>query len=227
MQHTVLDNVFWHALTGEQASIAEGVGGARRFARGYSPILGFADPQSPEFGGLDAVTEPGERFFVQGWTGAPAPDWPVVLESTMFLMNWQGPSEWPDPAPDAIALGAQHVDEAVALAKLTNPGPFGPATLRMGEYFGLFEGGRLVAMAGERAHAGRWREVSGICTHPHCQGRGLARRLASKLVSRQLQRGQVPFLHVMSANAGARALYLALGFGDYHETPVRVVERAG
>jgi ribosomal protein S18 acetylase RimI-like enzyme len=222
----ILDNVFWHALTGEQAHIAQGSGGARRFARGYSPILGFASQQAPDFAPLDAVCEAGERFFVQGWTGDAAPGWPVTLESTMYLMTWQGASSLDDPAPEAVALGPQHADEAVALAKLTNPGPFGPLTLRMGEYFGLFEAGRLVAMAGERAHAGRWREVSGICTHPQHQGRGLARRLASKLVARQLRRGQVPFLHVMSANLGARTLYLRMGFGDYHQTPVRVVEKA-
>jgi ribosomal protein S18 acetylase RimI-like enzyme len=222
---TVLDNIFWHALTGDQAGIAEGAGGARRFAHGYSPIVGFQDPQSPDFAALEPVSEAGERFYVQGWSGEAAPGWPVVLESTMFLMTWQGAALIDDPAPDATVLRAKHVDEAVALAKLTNPGPFGPATLKMGEYFGLFEGGRLVAMAGERVHAGKWREVSGICTHPQCQGRGLARRLAAKVVSRQLQRGQSPFLHVMSANQGARALYLQLGFADYHETVVRVVER--
>ena len=222
----ILDNVFWHALTGEQAAIAQGSGGARRFARGYSPILGFADQQAPDFGSLEAVCEVGERFYVQGWTGAAPANWPVVLDSTMFLMTWQGEGALEDPAPEAVPLGPRHAEEAVALAKLTNPGPFGPDTLRMGEYFGLFEAGRLVAMAGERAHAGRWREVSGICTHPQLQGRGLARRLASKIVSRQLARGQVPFLHVMGANAGARALYLRMGFADYHETPVRVVEKA-
>lgn len=223
---TLLDNVFWHALTGEQAAIAEGAGNARRFAHGYSPILGFADQARPDFAALEPVCDAGERFYVQGWSGEPAAGWPLALESTMFLMTWQGAGALEDPAPEAIALGPKHADEAVALAKLTNPGPFGPATLKMGEYFGFFEGGRLVAMAGERVHAGRWREVSGICTHPHSQGRGLARQLASKIVSRQLARGLVPFLHVMSANAGARALYLRMGFGDYHETVVRVVERA-
>jgi ribosomal protein S18 acetylase RimI-like enzyme len=221
----LLDNVFWHALTGEQARIAQGFGGARRYARGYSPILGFADPSRPDFAGLEAVCEADEHFYVRGWTGEPVAGWPVVLESTMFLMLWQGAATLEDPAPDAVPLGPSHAEEAVALARLTNPGPFGPATLAMGEYFGIFEGGRLVAMAGERAHAGRWREVSGICTHPQAQGRGLARRLAAKLVSRQLHRGQVPFLHVMSANTAARTLYLKMGFGDYHETPVRVVER--
>jgi hypothetical protein len=31
------------------------------------------------------------------------------------------------------------------------------------------------AMAGERMHAGSWREVSAVCTHPDYLGRGLAR----------------------------------------------------
>ena len=54
----------------------------------------------------------------------------------------------------------------------------------------------------------------------------MARRLAGKIVSRQLRRGLRPFLHVMAANTGARALYLRMGFGDHHETVVRVVERS-
>ena len=221
----MLDNVFWHALTGEQAGIAEGQGGARRYARGYSPIVAFADRAAADFEGLRACCAVGERFHVEGWYGEPAPGWAIVVEATMHLMTWAGAATLEDPAPDAVALGPAHADEAVALARLTNPGPFDAATLRMGEYFGLFEQGRLVAMAGERAHAGRWREVSGICTHPDRQGRGLARRLAAKVVGRQLQRGLRPFLHVVSSNARAHALYVSMGFADYHETGVRILER--
>ena len=221
----VLDNVFWHALTGEQAGIAEGRGGARRYARGYSPIVAFADRSNPDFAALDACCAAGERFHVEGWHGEPAPGWKLVVEASMHLMTWTGAPAVEDPAPDAVALGPAHADEAVALARLTNPGPFDAATLRMGEYFGLFEQGRLVAMAGERAHAGPWREVSGICTHPAWQGRGLARRLATKVVARQLQRGLRPFLHVVASNIRAHALYVSMGFTDYHETGVRILER--
>lgn len=71
--------------------------------------------------------------------------------------------------------------------------------------------------------AGSLHEVSGICTHPEFRGRGLARRLTSKLIRRQMQRGETPFLHVMSANTGARALYEKMGFRNYRETVVRVI----
>jgi predicted GNAT family acetyltransferase len=78
-------------------------------------------------------------------------------------------------------------------------------------------------MAGERMAAPALREVSGVCTRPGWQGRGFARRLMLKLIRRQLLRGETPFLHVMSTNTVAHALYLGMGFRDYCETVVRVV----
>jgi ribosomal protein S18 acetylase RimI-like enzyme len=130
-----------------------------------------------------------------------------------------------DELPDAVPLRAEHASAALELAQLTRPGPFGPRTIELGDYFGCFDGGRLVAMAGERMFAGRLREVSGVCTHPDFQGRGLARRLVAKLIGRQVARDQIPFLHVMSDNAAAHRLYLGMGFRDYRETVVRVVSR--
>jgi len=90
----------------------------------------------------------------------------------------------------------------------------------------VFEDGRLIAMAGERMQAGNLREVSGVCTHPDFTGRGLARGLVEILVRRQLTRGQRPFLHVMQANARARALYARMGFAQHQPLAVRIVSRA-
>src|SRR5437763_1681406 len=69
----------------------------------------------------------------------------------------------------------------------------------------------------------RLREISGVCTDPDFQGRGLARRLMLKLIRREVERGETPFLHVMRANDGARRLYRGMGFGEYAEAVVRVV----
>ena len=77
-----------------------------------------------------------------------------------------------------------------------------------------------------QSFASGWREVSGICTHPDAQGRGLARRLTAKLIRRQLLRGETPFLHVMRANEAARTLYRRMGFVDDRESVVRVIRRA-
>ena len=221
----MLDNIFWHALSGEQSLCAVGTAEARRFAPGFSPIIAFADHAHPRFDQLAPYCSSGEHLYCDGWSG-PAPDgWHIEAETTMVKMVWTGVVPQTDDAPDARALGPEHLDRVLALTDLTRPGPFGPRTIGLGEYFGLFEGDRLVAMAGERAHAGALREVSGVCTHPEFQGRGLARRLMLKLIRRQLKRGETPCLHVMSDNAGARAMYRRMGFNEYRTSVVRVICR--
>lgn len=218
----LLDNIAWHTLSGPHARFAAGTDAVRRYARGFSPIIGFADPQRPDFAGLARHCDPGESFYCEGWTGADA-GWQVDAETTMFKMVWQGAMPPDDEAPEAVALGPQHASAALELATLTRPGPFGLRTLELGDYFGCFDGERLIAMAGERMHAGTLREISGVCTDPAFQGRGLARRLMLKLIRRQMQRGETPFLHVMHANAGARTLYERMGFRTWREVVLRVV----
>jgi predicted GNAT family acetyltransferase len=141
----------------------------------------------------------------------------------MFSMVWDAGMPAADEAADAVRLGPEHAPQAVELATLTHPGPFGPRTIELGEYFGYFEGDTLIAMAGERMQAGSLREISGVCTHPNFQGRGLAKRLMITLIQRQMQRGETPFLHVMRANTSARRLYERMGFRNHREVVVRVV----
>ena len=219
-----LDNIFWNCLNGPHQHLSTGTDRARRYAPGFSPIVGFPDPHNPDFAALQPFCNPGEQFYCDAWSGPAPQGWRIDVEATMFRLVWDGrPGPADDPAPDAVALGPEHVDQALALAMLTRPGPFGPRTIELGDYFGIVDAGRLVAMAGERMAAAGLREISGVCTHPDFQGRGLARRLMLKLVGRQLARGETPFLHAMSANRRAHDLYLGMGFRDWCETVVRVV----
>jgi ribosomal protein S18 acetylase RimI-like enzyme len=221
----LLDNIMWNCLSGPHARFATGAGSVRRYAPGFSAIVGCEDPERPDFATLERHCEPGDSFYFDYWSGAAPSGWRIDKEARMFKMVWQEPPPAGDAAPDAVTLAPPHFAQALELARLTNPGPFGPRTPELGEYFGYFDNGRLIAMAGERMCAGNLHEVSGICTHPDFQGRGLARKLTLKLIHRQLQRGKIPFLHVMSHNAAARALYLKMGFRDHCETTVRVATR--
>lgn len=224
----LLDNVFWHCLSGPHAQYSSGSDTIRRYAPGFSPIIAFADLEQPDLAGLLPYCEPGEQFYCGGWSGAPPAGWRIDAETTMYRMVWDGALPAPDEALDgqALALGPQHAAQAQELAELTRPGPFGPRTIELGDYFGLFDGERLMAMAGERAVAGGLREISGVCTHPDYQGRGLARRLVNKLLRRQMLRGETPFLHVMSHNENAHRLYLNMGFCDYLEPVARIISRS-
>jgi len=222
-----LSNIVWRTLSGSHAHLAAGTASIRRYARGYTPLIGFDDPANPPFEALAPFCDIGERFYCAEWRGPAPRGWAVELDSAMCAMIWDGKPPDDDPGLEAIALGPAHVPQMMALAAVTKPGPFAERTAELGEFHGIVEHGKLVAMAGERMHAGKLREVSGICTAPDHQGRGFGRRLTQLVIRRQLARGQTPFLHVMSANARARELYLRLGFRVDREVAVRVVTRTG
>jgi ribosomal protein S18 acetylase RimI-like enzyme len=222
---SLLDNIMWSCLSGPHAKFATGEGSVRRYAAGFSPIAGFENPHQPDFATLSKYCEPGDWFYTDIWDGPAPAGWRIEKDARMWKMVWRDSMPASDAAPDAIPLRPEHASQAVELAKLTNPGPFGIRTPELGEYFGYFDGGRLIAMAGERMCAGEFHEVSGICTHPDFQGRGLAKKLTLKLVHRQMQRGETSCLHVLSHNVVARGLYEKMGYRNYLETTVRVIVR--
>jgi ribosomal protein S18 acetylase RimI-like enzyme len=218
----LLDNIVWHTLIGPHAKYASGTHDLRRYAKGFSPIIGFADPKVPNFAALAPFCQPGEHFYTDGWSGTVPHNWKLNSESTMFKMVWEAAMPTDEPL-DAIPLGPEHATRALELTLLTRPGPFGLRTIELGDYFGCFQDNRLIAMAGKRMHAGTLREISGVCTHPDFQGRGFARKLMNKLIRRQMQRGETPFLQVMRDNTSAHRLYERMGFRNYLESPVRVI----
>jgi len=71
-------------------------------------------------------------------------------------------------------LKPDDVPEMLALAELTEPGPFRQRTIEFGGYMGIRDAGRLVAMAGQRLSLTGFTEVSAVCTHPEYRGRGYA-----------------------------------------------------
>jgi predicted GNAT family acetyltransferase len=95
----------------------------------------------------------------------------------------------------------------------------------MGRYFGIYDGERLAAMAGERMHCEGHREISAVCTHPDYLGRGYARRLIAELTNRILDGGETPFLHFAHENVRAKALYERLGFAHRGDIALLVATR--
>jgi len=221
----LLDNIVWNSLAGAQARFSAGTSEARRYARGFSAIIGFAYADHPDFGALAPYCEPGEHFYCRAWIGPVPAGWQVHADTTGLQMLWTADIPAADDKFPAAPLDASHVPQMMELVELRPPGPFARRTHELGEYYGVFDGSRLVAMAGERMEAGPLREVSGVCTHPDFQGRGLARRLIAKIVRQQIERGQIPFLHVMRDNVHARQIYERMGFRAHQEMPLRVVSR--
>lgn len=63
---TLLDNIVWHALNGAQAALAQGTDSAHRYAAGVTALIGFAEPQQPDFTALAPFCATGERFYCIG-----------------------------------------------------------------------------------------------------------------------------------------------------------------
>ena len=122
-------------------------------------------------------------------------------------------------------LGDADAQQMLALATLTEPGPFLARTHTMGRFIGLYIDGRLAAMAGERMRFPGHVEVSGVCTHPDFRGRGLARRLSAAVAAHIQRRGELPFLHAWTTNTAAIALYESLGFVQRSTVNVAVLKR--
>jgi ribosomal protein S18 acetylase RimI-like enzyme len=226
-ESSVLDNFYWRALDGSQSRFTLGTATARRLAPGFAPLSGFAVPQQPDFEALAQHCQAGDRLHCVGWDGVAPTGWRIESHSTLCRMVWDGPSPDSDRRIKTVRIEPQHLPQILDLVERARPGPFGPRSLELGEYFGCFAAGRLVAMAGERLHAGRFREISGVCTDSNHRGQGLAQALVSTLVRQQMYRDETPLLHVRSENLYARRFYEWLGFREYGRYAVCVVTYMG
>jgi predicted GNAT family acetyltransferase len=116
----------------------------------------------------------------------------------------------------------------LALAELTDPGPFGRRSIELGRFVGFRAEGELVAMAGERLHPPGFSEVSAVCTHPDHRGQGLARELVLAVACEVQARGEVPFLHVDATDdphPRVVGLYERLGFRVSRRGQLTILQR--
>jgi ribosomal protein S18 acetylase RimI-like enzyme len=221
-----LDNPVWSCLATRHAHLAEGGALARRYPAAVSPLSGMAAGAAENVEALQNLFDIGEEFDVPGeYTSEAAVRWETRGRIRVVQMIRRDKTPLPAGIESIVTLGAEDVGDMLELVELTHPGPFRERTIELGRFVGIRRHGRLLAMAGERLWIGDHREVSGVCTHPDAQGKGLARALLAHVINRMLDAGQTPFLHVDSRNERAIALYQALGFVRRTEFPLAQVTK--
>jgi ribosomal protein S18 acetylase RimI-like enzyme len=221
---SVLDNVAWHAVSGEQRHLAELNGLAGRFDRDVAPFSAIADRSEQAWRDLAALVGAGKPAILFA-ARVDVPDrWTEdVRFGCLQLVAEKVRSDGPEVP--LVDLGPDDVQEMIDLVSSTNPGPFSGRTIELGRYVGHRIDGRLVAMAGERMRAPGYVEVSAVCTTPEYRGKGLAAATTLAITRRIRANGNEAFLHVKNDNTSALRLYLALGFVVRREIDV-VIARA-
>ena len=219
MDDAGLDNPFFAALAGIHRDIALRRGDVVRYPADVAPFLGVAHAGVEVGDAFDALVPDGDETLLLGVAPARMPrGWALEPFADLAQMVRGEPLE-DVGGPDILELGERHRGDVLALTALVYPHYFRPRTMQLGRYFGIYEGGRLAAMIGERLGTPTAREMSAICTHPDFLGRGHARRLTAFLVNDTLAQGRLPFLHVSHANTRAKQLYERSGWRMRRDIP--------
>ena len=223
-----LDNPVWLALSGEQRRFGLVGERAGRYHPDVSPIAAVADRSRGALEELAEFVETGQFVAVVS-PGEPPPKlW--RLATVVRLTQWVCPAPVAPQESDVDwqFLGDELGPEMYRLVKETDPGPFESRTHLLGDYVGVLDGDKLVALAGERVCLPGYREVSAVCTDPAYAGRGYAQALVREIVVRQQQRGCVPFLHVRigsPSEAQASRAYQKVGFVKRKEVGMSILVR--
>jgi ribosomal protein S18 acetylase RimI-like enzyme len=222
-EQAAFDNPAYASLCGAHAPLAQVSGRARRYPDDVAPFLAFPSPPSPQ-DWRDAAVLVAPGALVAGRYGDELPDgWRAVQRFDLAQMVEEHVIGV--DCADTIPLGAADVPEMLKLVAQTEPGPFLPRTIELGDYLGIRSDGELIAMAGERFRLDGWTEISAVCTHPDHRGQGLASRLTGALIAGIQRRSQRAFLHAMCSNTGAIRLYEQLGFRLRQTATLTVVAR--
>jgi ribosomal protein S18 acetylase RimI-like enzyme len=222
----VLDNPIWNALVTGNKKISSGNEQARCLDRGIGAFAGLKDYSESDFTCLYELSpfEAPVILFTPGAIEIPK-EWKTVVAKSLLQMVYQQPNPPLAENHDLVALQEKDIPAMLKLTAQTNPGPFLTRTIELGDYFGIFDGDRLVAMAGERLQPDPYTEVSAVCTHPDYLGKGYAGKLIRNQISRIMAVSRVPFLHVLPDNTRAFSLYEKLGFQTRKELMIYVIEK--
>lgn len=207
-----LDNPAWYALTEKHQQFAIGTNEVKKYQRYVAPWLAYHSTNPNILTEIDPFVEIEESCYVFDILPALPPNY--IHEATVNCLQMIC-----DQKIDRVNITApvEKIEEASAgeleaLINLVQPGYYSPGTKQMGEYYGIWQDGKLVAAAGERICLAEFTEVSGVVTHPDYTGRKYAQQLVTHVANKNFEAGLIPYLHVAESNERAIGLYEYLDF---------------
>ncbi|PSL30940.1 GNAT family N-acetyltransferase [Chitinophaga ginsengisoli] len=208
--YAALDNPVWRALQTTHKAFAQGTERVQRYPVDYLQFMGCADPLHADLNEILPWTAVGEKMLMIGELPVLPPNWALVRQLDCIQMTCDQAVSI--ESPDVVPL--EDVEEMLALVTLVQPGFFYKNTPKLGPYYGIYQEGQLVAIAGERTRINGMVEVSAVCTHPSFTGRGYAQQLVAHIMNKNVVEGNELYLHFLTSNERARKVYERLGFRD-------------
>lgn len=204
-----LDNPAWHALNETHSNFALGNNFVKRY---QSQIVAFAafnhNIAKPQF---DDVFQLNDSLFIIAGLPLLAKNYVIekIVEGVQMVCTKKIEIEI---TANIEKLTANDDEQIMTLVNEVYPGYYKSGTRLMGDYFGIKQNNKLVAMAGERIRMNSFTEISAVITHPSFAGRQFAQQLVTHIVNKNFASGTIPFLHTEQTNERAIKIYNYLGF---------------
>jgi GNAT superfamily N-acetyltransferase len=206
-----LNNPVWHSLNESHKDFALDFEGFKFYSPEVCAFGGCIDVQDSK-SALDQYAAFTDSFYVVG----DQPEFGSKLVLNKNLECLQMLLDEPivlEMTEEILELRSQkQKKELFNLVNLVQPGYFKEKTAELGQYFGIYKNGELVAVTGERMKMNKYREVSAVVTHPAHTGKGYAKQLIKHTCEKIFKEHKLPYLHVAETNMGAIKLYEKLGF---------------
>lgn len=223
-----LDNPIWNALNTGSAMFAHGDQNCKFIHPDMGFFAGLPSYERENLNRLYAACAPGQRVILFTPSHIELNDNWLVLNDHELLQMVCEPDSKPEISSIPLAkLGEKDIPAMLELTELTKPGPFISRTIDFGGYFGVFEGEKLISMAGKRLSPDPFVEISAVCTHPDFLGKGLSAKVIQRVIEEILAEGKTPFLHVYPENTPAIKVYSKLGFKPIAMLRVYLLEKIG
>jgi len=222
------DNPVWQALCSYQSHFNIGGSMLKIFPQNVSPFAGMEHWDERDLPLLLQHLPANRPFSVMIARQVQLPeDLEIVFTCPLYQMCGIKPAPFFNPGLNIRSLGYEDVNQMLELTNKTKPGPFLEKTIDMGRYYGIFENGKLISMAGERLRLDGFIEISAICTDPEHLGKGYASALTSLLARNIYAAGDTPFLHVKTDNLRAIDVYRRAGFEIRTEVYFAIFRKRG
>lgn len=219
-----LKNPAWHALNTIHSEFCIGTN-VKRYPGDISVFASIESASACREEDILEVVSPNEKIVFIGQIPKLSSHWSMLLNTHVTQMICQRAMPIRQVSAEVRTLSLDDRPQMLDLTNKVFPGYFKFNSIKMGKFIGVFEGSKLVSMAGTRLRVPGYVETSTLCTLPEYTGKGFASHLFTTLSNGILAEGATPFLHIIEPRDLPKIkFYEKIGYYVHDRIPVQVLQ---